>query len=103
MTTAPPSSTTTRPASAPRSTWRGTAAVARDWAARLGRPAPWPDSLEKWLARCHAAGPLQVVIGLDEQGADYTGGEFPLAQVPGAGLPRGGPVVPRRLSLMWMT
>lgn len=84
-------------------------AVARDWADRLGRPAPWPDSLEEWLDRCHAAGqtrsaqillryeegdwnalhrdlfgdmvfPLQVVIGLDEQGSDYTGGEFLLVE-----------------------
>lgn len=83
--------------------------VARDWAARLGRPAPWPDSLAEWLDRCHAAGqdrstqillryaagdwnalhrdlfgdlvfPLQVVIGLDEQGVDYTGGEFLLVE-----------------------
>ncbi|MEV7194237.1 2OG-Fe(II) oxygenase [Streptomyces sp. NPDC093510] len=83
--------------------------VARDWADRLGRPAPWPDSLEEWLGRCHAAGqaksaqillryeagdwnalhrdlfgdmvfPLQVVIGLDEQGVDYTGGEFLLVE-----------------------
>ncbi|MGW2225239.1 2OG-Fe(II) oxygenase [Streptomyces formicae] len=83
--------------------------VARDWAARLGRPAPWPDSLEEWLDRCRAAGqtkssqillryeagdwnalhrdlfgdmvfPLQVVIGLDEQGVDYTGGEFLLVE-----------------------
>ncbi|MEV2212191.1 2OG-Fe(II) oxygenase [Streptomyces sp. NPDC050997] len=79
--------------------------IARDWAARLGRPAPWPDSLGEWLERCHAAGqnrsaqillrygegdwnalhrdvfgellfPLQVVIGLDAYGTDYTGGEF---------------------------
>ncbi|MDH6213858.1 2OG-Fe(II) oxygenase [Streptomyces pseudovenezuelae] len=79
--------------------------VARDWAARLGRPAPWPDDLEEWLEMCHAAGqdrsaqillhytegdwnalhrdvfgdlvfPLQVVVGLDAYGADYTGGEF---------------------------
>ncbi|MFD4633570.1 2OG-Fe(II) oxygenase [Streptomyces sp. NPDC058284] len=83
--------------------------VARDWAERLGRPAPWPDSLKEWLDRCHAAGqtrsaqillryeegdwnalhrdlfgdmvfPLQVVIGLDEQGTDYTGGEFLLVE-----------------------
>lgn len=83
--------------------------VARDWAARLGRPAPWPDSLEEWLDRCRAAGqtkssqillryeagdwnalhrdlfgdmvfPLQVVIGLDVQGVDYTGGEFLLVE-----------------------
>ncbi|MGM9439278.1 2OG-Fe(II) oxygenase [Streptomyces murinus] len=79
--------------------------LARDWAVRLGRPAPWPDTLEEWLARCHAAGqdrsaqillrygpgdwnalhgdvfgdlvfPLQVVVALDVYGADYTGGEF---------------------------
>ncbi|MET8684779.1 2OG-Fe(II) oxygenase [Streptomyces sp. NPDC004732] len=84
-------------------------AVARGWADRLGRPAPWPDSLEEWLDRCHVAGqtksaqillryeegdwnalhrdlfgdmvfPLQVVIGLDEQGSDYTGGEFLLVE-----------------------
>jgi uncharacterized protein len=83
--------------------------IARDWAARLGRPAPWPDSLDEWLEMCHAAGqtrptpillrygagdwnalhrdlygdlvfPLQVVIGLDEQGRDYTGGEFLLVE-----------------------
>ncbi|HEY7073443.1 MAG TPA: 2OG-Fe(II) oxygenase [Acidimicrobiales bacterium] len=83
--------------------------VARDWAARLGRPAPWPDRLEDWLAMCHDAGqarptplllrygpgdwnalhrdlygdlvfPLQVVIGLDAPGRDYTGGEFLLVE-----------------------
>ncbi|WP_333776597.1 2OG-Fe(II) oxygenase [Streptomyces sp. IBSBF 3136] len=79
--------------------------VARTWAARLDRPAPWPDSLTEWLERCHAGGqdrsaqillrygpgdwnalhrdvfgelvfPLQVVIALDAYGTDYTGGEF---------------------------
>jgi uncharacterized protein len=83
--------------------------VARSWAGRLGRPAPWPDTLEEWLDMCHRAGqakssqillkyqagdwnalhrdlfgdlvfPLQVVIGLDEHGADYTGGEFLLVE-----------------------
>jgi hypothetical protein len=83
--------------------------IAREWAARLGRPAPWPDSLEEWLERCHGAGqdrsaqillryaegdwnalhrdvfgdmvfPLQVVVGLDEYGTDYTGGEFLLVE-----------------------
>jgi uncharacterized protein len=81
--------------------------VARDWWARLGRPAPWPDSLGEWLEMCHAAGqarptpillrygegdwnalhrdlygdlvfPLQVVINLSEPGTDHTGGEFVL-------------------------
>lgn len=84
-------------------------AIARDWAARLRRPAPWPDTLDEWLAACHAAGqtkptpillrygagdwnalhrdlygemvfPLQVVIGLDEPGTDHTGGEFLLVE-----------------------
>ena len=79
--------------------------IAREWATRLGRPAPWPDTLEEWLGQCAAAGqgkptpillrygagdwnalhrdlygelvfPLQVVIGLDEPGVDHTGGEF---------------------------
>ncbi|MET7535967.1 2OG-Fe(II) oxygenase [Streptomyces sp. NPDC005507] len=79
--------------------------VARDWADKLGKPAPWPDSLDEWIGMCHAAGqdrsaqillryepgdwnalhrdvfgdmlfPLQVVIGLDAPGTDFTGGEF---------------------------
>ncbi|SCF82480.1 2OG-Fe(II) oxygenase [Streptomyces sp. Ncost-T10-10d] len=79
--------------------------IARAWADRSGKPAPWPDELEEWLDMCHAAGqskssqillrygagdwnalhrdvfgdmlfPLQVVIGLDAPGTDYTGGEF---------------------------
>ncbi|QIS18119.1 2OG-Fe(II) oxygenase [Nocardia terpenica] len=79
--------------------------IARDWAQRLGRPGSWPERLEDWIALCHRAGqvssaqillrygpgdwnalhrdlfgdmifPLQVVIGLDVPGADYTGGEF---------------------------
>ncbi|MGW1771284.1 2OG-Fe(II) oxygenase [Streptomyces sp. NPDC002104] len=83
--------------------------IARDWAERLGRPAPWPDSLDEWIAMCHAAGqdrsaqillryeegdwnalhrdlfgdmvfPMQVVIGLDAYGTDYTGGEFLLVE-----------------------
>ncbi|MFG2122930.1 2OG-Fe(II) oxygenase [Streptomyces sp. NPDC048710] len=83
--------------------------VARNWAARLDRPAPWPDSLAEWLERCRAAGqdrsaqillsygpgdwnalhrdvfgelvfPLQVVIALDAYGTDYTGGEFLLVE-----------------------
>ncbi|MEG8183696.1 proline hydroxylase [Nocardia terpenica] len=79
--------------------------IARDWAQRLGRPGSWPERLEDWIALCHKAGqvksaqillrygpgdwnalhrdlfgdmifPLQVVIGLDAPGTDYTGGEF---------------------------
>jgi uncharacterized protein len=79
--------------------------IARDWAGRLGQPAEWPDDLGEWLRMCHLAGqarsaqillrygagdwnalhrdvfgemlfPLQVVIGLDSPGEDFTGGEF---------------------------
>jgi uncharacterized protein len=79
--------------------------IAREWAERLGQDAPWPETLDAWLDRCHRAGqsrptpillrygagdwnalhrdlygdlvfPLQVVIGLDVPGVDYTGGEF---------------------------
>ncbi|WP_306205387.1 2OG-Fe(II) oxygenase [Actinoplanes sp. RD1] len=95
--------------------------IARDWAAKLGKPAPWPDSLGEWLQRCHEAGqsrsaqillrygpgdwnalhrdvfgdmlfPLQVVIGLDAPGVDFTGGEFlmteqrPRAQTRGSAI-----------------
>jgi uncharacterized protein len=83
--------------------------IARDWWAKLGRPAPWPDTLDEWLRMCHDAGqhrstaillrygagdwnalhrdlygdlvfPLQVVINLNEPGADHTGGEFLLME-----------------------
>ena len=83
--------------------------IARDWWARLGREAPWPDNLQQWLTMCHAAGqakptpillkygegdwnalhrdlygdlmfPLQVVINLNAPGVDHTGGEFLLCE-----------------------
>jgi hypothetical protein len=83
--------------------------IARDWHDKLGREAPWPDTLEEWLAICHAAGqerpspillryesgdwnalhrdifgemvfPLQVVINLNAPGEDHTGGEFLLVE-----------------------
>jgi len=85
--------------------WPHLLSIARAWADKLDRPAPWPDDFADWLAQCHAAGqrrptplllrygggdwnalhrdlygdlvfPLQVVIGLDKPGVDYTGGEF---------------------------
>jgi uncharacterized protein len=83
--------------------------IARDWWAKLGRPAPWPDTLDDWLHMCRDAGqgrptaillryragdwnalhrdlygdlvfPLQVVINLGEPGVDHTGGEFLLME-----------------------
>lgn len=87
----------------------GLLAIARDWYHRLGREAPWPDTLDDWLGMCHRAQqdkptalllrygagdwnalhrdlygelafPLQVVINLSEPGVDYTGGEFLLVE-----------------------
>jgi hypothetical protein len=83
--------------------------IARDWYARLGRHAPWPDTLDAWLEQCHRAGqskstaillkygagdwnalhrdlygemvfPLQVVVNLSDPGGEYTGGEFLLVE-----------------------
>jgi uncharacterized protein len=83
--------------------------IARDWWAKLGRVAPWPETLDEWLRMCHDAGqtkstaillrygandwnalhrdlygdmvfPLQVVINLNEPGVDHTGGEFLLVE-----------------------
>ena len=83
--------------------------IARDWWAKLGRRAPWPDTLDEWLQMCHNAGqdrptaillryragdwnalhrdlygdlvfPLQVVINLNEPGTDHSGGEFLLVE-----------------------
>jgi hypothetical protein len=83
--------------------------IARDWADRLGRGDAWPDTLDEWLAECHAAGqtrptpillrydegdwnalhrdlygdkvfPLQVVVNLNAPGVDHTGGEFLLVE-----------------------
>jgi uncharacterized protein len=85
--------------------WPRLLPIAREWADRVGQPAPWPDHLDDWLDLCHRAGqtrptplmlrygpgdwnalhrdlygalvfPLQVVVGLDMPEADYTGGEF---------------------------
>ncbi len=85
--------------------WPHLLPVAREWAERRGKPAPWPDTLDEWLGQCHTAGqsrptplmlrygpgdwnalhrdlygelvfPLQVVIGLDDPAVDYEGGEF---------------------------
>ncbi|MEU7893925.1 2OG-Fe(II) oxygenase [Nonomuraea sp. NPDC049152] len=83
--------------------------IAREWADKLGKPSPWPDTLAEWLGMCHRAGqpkstqillryrdgdwnalhrdlygdlvfPMQVVVGLNKPGADYDGGEFLLVE-----------------------
>jgi hypothetical protein len=88
-----------------RALWPRLLPVARAWAERRARPAPWPDAFDEWIEVCHASGqtrptplilryatgdwnalhrdlygelvfPLQVVFGLDEPDVDYTGGEF---------------------------
>jgi hypothetical protein len=107
--------------------------VARAWADRLGRPAPWPDDLGEWIARCHEAGqdrsaqillrygpgdwnalhrdvfgelvfPLQVVIGLDVPGADFTGGEFLMTEQRARAQSRGSAtVLPQGRGLVFTT
>jgi hypothetical protein len=85
------------------------APVANRWAAQLGSREQFPDSLDAFLERCARAGqrrptplllhygpgdynclhqdlyggvvfPLQVAIGLDRPGRDYTGGELLLVE-----------------------
>ncbi|MCU1361050.1 MAG: hypothetical protein JWN99_2339 [Ilumatobacteraceae bacterium] len=89
--------------------WPRLLPIAREWAGRLGQPAPWPDDLDEWIDRCHDAGqtrptplmlrygpgdwnalhrdlygelvfPLQVVVGLDRPQHDYTGGELVIVE-----------------------
>jgi uncharacterized protein len=107
--------------------------IARDWWARLGRTAPWPDELDDWLEACHAAGqrkstaillrygsgdwnalhrdlygdlifPLQVVINLSEPGVDHTGGEFLLVEQRPRAQSRGSAVsIPRGHGFVFTT
>jgi hypothetical protein len=85
------------------------AALANDWARRLGEDAGYPPDLEAFLERCHAAGqhrptplilryvegghntlhqdlygdvafPLQAVTVLNRPGTDFEGGEFVLVE-----------------------
>lgn len=85
--------------------WPHLLPIARDWAGRRGENASWPETFDDSLEACHAHGqprptplmlrdgpgdwnglhrdlygdlvfPLQVVIGLDAPGEDYTGGGF---------------------------
>ena len=43
--------------------------IARDWWAKLGRDAPWPDTLDEWLDMCHAAGQPKSTAILLKYGA----------------------------------
>lgn len=107
--------------------------IARDWWTRLGRDAPWPDTLDEWLRMCHAGGqdkttaillkyvagdwnalhrdlygdlifPLQVVLDLSEPGVDYTGGEFLLYEQRARAQSRGtATVIPQGHGLVFTT
>ncbi|MWV42969.1 prolyl 4-hydroxylase subunit alpha [Paenibacillus sp. HJL G12] len=85
------------------------AQAANRWLNQLGKPPRYPDSLQNFLEECHAAGqtrstplilkyeaegynclhqdlygeiyfPFQVLLVLNQQGADYEGGEFLLVE-----------------------
>jgi uncharacterized protein len=85
------------------------AALANDWARRLGEPDGFPDDLDAFLERCHSAGqrrttplilryfegghntlhqdlygevafPLQVATVLNRPGEDFEGGQFVLLE-----------------------
>jgi hypothetical protein len=85
--------------------WPRLLPIAREWTARRGHTAPWPDDFGEWIEQCHAAGqtrptplmlryeagdwnalhrdlygdlvfPLQVAISLSQPREDFTGGEF---------------------------
>jgi hypothetical protein len=107
--------------------------IARDWHGKLGRPAPWPDTLDEWLEMCHAAGqtkstpillkygerdwnalhrdlygdlvfPLQLVINLSNPGVDHTGGEFLLLEQRPRAQSRGtATLIPRGHGLVFTT
>lgn len=107
--------------------------IARDWWAKLRRPAPWPDDLDDWLGMCHAAGqtkstaillryragdwnalhrdlygelvfPLQVVINLTGPGVGHTGGEFLLYEQRPRAQSRGtATVIPQGHGLVFTT
>ena len=101
------------------------AAVANQWRRNLGLEESFPDTLDAYLDRCHAAGqtrptplllrygkdgfnclhqdlygdlvfPLQIVTLLSDPGVDFTGGEFMLVEQRPRAQSRGEVVRPRQ-------
>jgi len=46
--------------------------IARDWWAKLGRRAPWPDTLDEWLARGWSAAPVRHGVSVMRSGERHT-------------------------------
>ena len=57
--------------------------IARDWHAKLGQAAPWPDTLDEWLRMCHQAGQNKPRSCHEDTGTVFTTRDRPVRSVQG--------------------